>query len=225
MIHYSFLFGPGKRVDFTCDAEQDSSIEDPEKEYPRWMDINEHRCPACGIPQGSRRTCPAALALAPVLEAFGDHFSYDEITVEVRTNEVKLTLRTTTQQAIRSLAGLLLASSACNILGRLKPMARFHLPFGDAQSTVFRVAGTYLMAQYLREQEGLTPDRTLEGLLALFSRIHEVNQNLAKRLRSVAAKDAAVNSLVILDAHGMKVESAIESQLRAFKPIFSDYFK
>ncbi len=186
---------------------------------------DQHTCAGCGIQPGSRVTCPAALAVSPVIRAFGDRISHDPVSVTVERDNIRITATTSTQQAVRSVLGLMLALSACPVMRMLRPMAIFHLPMGDAKNTVFRVLGTFLIAQYLRQSQGLAPDWNMAGLLALYERIHEVNVNLARRLRAASLKDAAINSLVILDALGQEVELTLARNLEKLKPLFSMYLE
>jgi len=50
--------------------------------------------------------------------------------------------------ALSSLIGLYMATGGCPVMERLKPMARFHLPFADEEETMFRAMSAYLLDHY-----------------------------------------------------------------------------
>ena len=130
-----------------------------------------------------------------------------------------------TQQAVRSLVGLLLALSRCPVMENLRPMAHFHLPFADMEHTQFRALGMYLIAQYLRNGMGLNPDWTLDGLLELYQNLQVVNRKLADRVRAASERDATVNGLIILDALAQSVELGINQNLKKLRPLFEMYMR
>ncbi|MBU2489751.1 MAG: hypothetical protein KKA60_10205 [Proteobacteria bacterium] len=226
MIRYRFEFAENSIREFFMDEQGDTSQEGEDMvEMEEWMLLSAHRCPGCEIEPDSRLTCPAALAVSPVIRAFGDRVSHDPVDVTVERDNIRITTTTSTQQAVRSILGLLLALSSCPVMKMLRPMAHFHLPMGDAKNTVFRVLGTFLIAQYLRQSQGLAPDWSMAGLLSLYEQIHEVNVHLAERLRAASLNDAAINSLVILDALGQEVGHTLTKNLEKLRPLFSMYLE
>jgi len=224
MFHYSFSFGQGERAEFEVDESGDTSLEDASQDYPAWVKLERFKCDLCTLPPGSRRTCPAALSVQPAVEAFANCFSFEKLKVEVRVDRLLFSGEIPAQNAVRSLVGLLLSLSSCPVLSRLRPMAHFHLPFGSRQHTAFRFLGMYLIAQRLRQLEGLAPDWEMGGLLDLFKQIHEVNRNLAERLRDASTQDAAINSLIILDSLAYAAEADVESSLEQLRPLYRMYF-
>ena len=53
-----------------------------------------------------------------------------------------------------SLIGIYMVTSGCPIMDKLRPMARFHLPFASTEETIYRAISTYLLGQYFLEQKG-----------------------------------------------------------------------
>lgn len=225
MIRYSFDFGEDDRIEFELEEDSNTSVETEGSQPPEWMRLEHERCERCTIPEGSRLTCPAGLAFQPVLEAFGSRISFEKVTLTAELQGVSMRGELPTQRAVRSLAGLRLALSDCPVMRKLRPMAHFHLPFGEKQHTAFRFLGTHLIGQYLRGQQGLEPDWALDELLALAKDLHMVNQGLANRIRTAAEKDAAVNSVVMLDTYATTVEMDLEEDLEALKPLFAAYLE
>jgi hypothetical protein len=95
--------------------------------------------------------------------------------------------------------GILMASSGCPILGKLKSMVRFHLPFATIDETEVRTISIYLLSQYVQFKKGLEPDWTIEKLKKIYADIEIVNKNIASKLSELEKQDANVNSVVILN--------------------------
>lgn len=224
MIRYTLELSPDNLLSFLVDESSWSCANKAATEpLPPWVRLDVHRCAHCSLADGDDAACPSALSIRPVIEAFGRNLSYEKVLVRVETEGKVLHHQTTLQDAIRSLLGLLMALSACPVMMKLRPMARFHLPFGNPEHTLFRVLGMYLLAQHLREQSGLDPDRNLDGLAELYRKIHVVNLRMADRLRIAADADAAVNGVIILDLFAQGVESNVQGKLPDWRPLFAAY--
>jgi len=225
MIRYCFDFSEGDSLEFDLEEDGDTSVEPEGFEPPEWMRLVHGRCERCTLPEDSRATCPAALAFEPVLTAFGSRVSFEKVNLAVELHGITLQAELPTQRAVRYLAGLRLALSACPVMRRLRPMAHFHLPFGQKEHTAFRFLGTHLIGQWLRRRQGLEPDWELNELRALTADLHMVNQGLAERVRTAADKDAAINSVVMLDNLATTVEMDLEEQLEPLEPLFEAYLQ
>ena len=225
MIRYKFAFEDGSEMEFEADENGDASSEEYLESLPGWLALDRFCCDHCAVEPDSRRACPAALSIRPLIEAFGRRVSHENVLVTVLVNDVKMEAVTSLQNGVRSLGGLLLALSACPTMMKLRPMARFHLPFGDMDQTVFRAVGMYLTAQHLRQVKGLTPDWSLDGLKDVYGEVHRVNEKLADRIRAASQADATVNSLIILDSLGHIVELRIKKNLEKLVPLFAAYLE
>jgi hypothetical protein len=225
MFRYRFLLKPDRQVDFEVDETRPLPDVDPSGPVPGWLLLERFKCENCPLAVGSRETCPAAVSIRAAVETFGSFVSFETIRVEVRVEQFQFIGEVPSQNAVRSLVGLLLSLSACPILSRLRPMARYHLPFGDREHTEFRFLGMYLIAQRLRQLRGLEPDWELTGLLDLFRQLHAVNRRLAERLRDASTQDAAINSLIILDSLAYSAQAEVESRLSSLEPLFALYLQ
>lgn len=65
------------------------------------------------------------------------------------------------QRGLSSLLGLILATRDCTYTRYFRPMARFHLPLASEEETIYRAASMYLLAQYLRANDGKQVDINL----------------------------------------------------------------
>ena len=222
MICYRFAFADGCRAEFQVDELAPAAPPLRSSEgMPVWMDLDAHRCPHCPLPSNQRVICPAMDAIIPTIKSFDRCVSFDMCDLTVEQNGVTHQAHTSIQNAVRALIGLQLALSACPTLSKLRPMARFHIPLSDANETVFRVFGMYMLQQYLRQAGGETPDWSLARLQALYHDIHTVNNHLAERIRAASHKDAAVNGVVILDTFAYEVEYNIQTRLEQLAPCFA----
>jgi len=225
MIRYCFTFADGSRAAFEVDEDLlPARMPRNSEGLPEYMDLDAHRCPHCPMPRGMRTVCPAFDAILPTIKTFDQRGSNETCDLTVEQSGVTHQTRTSVQNAVRSLIGLQLALSGCPTMSRLRPMARFHMPFSDADQTLFRVFGMYMLKQYLRHVRGETPDWNLADLQAFYQDIHHVNQHLAARIRAATQKDAMVNGLVILDVLAHAVQRDLQSHLERLAPRFETLF-
>jgi hypothetical protein len=222
-IGYSYVFDEDTRVDFEVDPTGEPCREDDRSPYPEWTHLDRDRCEGCPVEPGSRITCPAALALRPLVDAFQNRISYEQVQLVVTRRDVRIEAKLPTQAAIRSLMDLLLSLSACPILARLRPLAHLHMPLGTRHRTVFRYLGMHLIAQYMRASDGHTADWQLEELSSFLKQLRTVHRHLADRLRAATVEDAAVNALVLVDVSVDSVEWSIERSLEQLRPVFASY--
>lgn len=216
---YRFEF-PDRRTESLQVVPQEPA--DPGRELPQWTRLEFHQCPNCPLtPQDSPR-CPMAVRYVPLIELFGKVRSYEEVTAQVETEERTTSRRTSVQKVLRSLMGLLAASSDCPHVTFLKPMAHFHLPFASKDETVFRVASSYLLAQYFLRKRGLPADEGLEGLKDRYRALQHVNGAMSRRIGAIQVEDGARNALVLLDLFAQSLPDSIDADLAELEPAFEN---
>ena len=94
------------------------------------------------------------------------------------------------------------------------------LPFATVEETIFRAASTYLLGQYFRSKKGLPADWTLSSLTQVYEEVQKVNMAMAERLRSIPAKDANINALIVLDVFAKEMPMNIEMSLKPLEYLF-----
>lgn len=200
---------------------------DPEEatDLPPWTELGFHQCANCPLSAPVTTHCPMAVSLVPLVALFEKVRSYDDVTARVESDERTVTRRTSVQKVLRSLMGLLSASSDCPHIGFLKPMAHYHLPFSSREETVYRVVSTYLLAQYFLRQQGKAPDLGLEGLKAHYRELQQVNAGMAARLGAIRNPDgdSSVNALVLLDLFAQSLPDSIDADLEELMPAFQKF--
>ncbi len=187
---------------------------------PDWAKLNYCKCSTCPLSDKDYQFCPAARALVDVVEFFSDLPSFGEVEVVVETPLRTYSAKTSVQQGVRSLMGLIMPVSGCPVLSRLKPMTFLHLPFSSNDETTYRAVSMYLIGQYFSQRFGGEASFDLEGLQKIYKEIHRVNVDFINRLKGASSNDANLNSLVSLDIFTMAVPRSIDALLEVFLPLF-----
>src|SRR5690348_16703863 len=73
---------------------------------PVWTELDEHTCACCPLAGSDATHCPAAVDLAPIVEAFDGLASITRVDVRVFTDEREYRKTTDLQELLRSLTGL-----------------------------------------------------------------------------------------------------------------------
>jgi len=192
---------------------------------PPWTALGFEQCPNCPLDESTHPHCPLALGIAGIVQRFDDVISYDEVELDVETRNRHVSARTTSQRALRSLLGLVIAGSGCPHTAFFKPMARFHLPLASESETVARAVGTYLTAQLLLRERGGTGDLDLSGLDAVYREMQVVNVATAKRLRAATKADSALNAVALLDIYAQTVPFSIRDKLAEIREPYGAYLR
>jgi hypothetical protein len=223
-IDYLFTFTDGAVAEFPISLHPATLLVVPRRgqDPPEWAGLNRHRCAVCPLPQDDT-WCPIAVNLGDIVEEFKGYFSIAEVHVTVRTRERTFAKRTSLQEGLSSLIGIVMVTSGCPVMEHLKPMVRFHLPFATMEETEFRMISMYLVAQYLRQQRGLVPDWELVGLREIYAGVAALNRSFAARLHEAAERDANLNALVRLDCLAKAVPLTAARHLQGFVDDFALY--
>jgi hypothetical protein len=219
VYHFDFPDGRTESLDAGAGAPQDG--------LPAWTELGFHQCANCPLSTADTKRCPMAVRLVPLVALFQRVRSYDDVTAQVESDERTVTRRTSVQKVLRSLMGLLSASSDCPHIEFLKPMAHYHLPFSSREETVYRVVSTYLLAQYFLRQQGKAADEGLQGLKAHYRALQQVNQGMAARLGAIRDEggDSSVNALVLLDLFAQSLPDSIDADLEELMPAFQKFLE
>lgn len=192
-------------------------------ECPQWTELDFHQCPNCPLDSSVHKHCPLALRLVNIISRFDHVLSYEEIQLDVYTEERHISQRASAQRGLSSLIGLVSATSGCPHTEFFKPMARFHLPLASRIDTVYRAASMYLLAQFFLRTDERPADLELEGLKKVYREIEIVNISLAERLRAAGGTDSPVNAIVILDTFAKALPLALQDSLKEIRSFFSPY--
>jgi hypothetical protein len=226
-LTYRFLFPDGVEKQFLVQLDrQNCSIVVPKREnYPTWTRIDFKQCQNCPLSAAEHTHCPVAVNIVDIVEFFQDFQSVETAIVEVDTRQ-RVTKRGKTAlfPAISSLIGIYMVTSGCPILDKLRPMARFHLPFADTEETVYRALSMYALAQYFRHQKGQEADWDFEGLKKIYRDVNRLNIDFAKRLHNESISEATTNAITSLDCFAQEIDFSIsEGMLEEIEVLFDGY--
>ena len=198
---YEFIFPDGSRKNFQVSLDYDTlNIQnEPRAVYPPWIALEFHQCPNCPLTPRQSPHCPVAKAMVHLTDFFKDIPAQDNVLVQVRSKLRTISKEAPLQKGLSALMGLVMASSGCPILGRMKPMVETHLPFANADETIYRFLAMYLVAQYFAYRRGEPADWDLEELIAYFEEVRMVNVSFCRRLKDIDHEGATIRAVALLE--------------------------
>jgi hypothetical protein len=225
-IRYRFDLPDGsqKTLEFSFDAATFKLLNPPPPDPPFWAELKFNRCANCPLNEQQHPHCPAALQMAAALEPMKALVSFDTVGVTVLQAERTVYAETSVQQAMSSVFGLVMATSGCPWTDRLRPMARFHVPFAGETETLYRSVSMYLLSRELipREKRG-AEGAEFAALEDLYRNLHVVNRDMSRRLGAAAATDPARNAIALLDSFTLLLPAALERSLDELQPLFTGW--
>ncbi len=218
---YVFAFDNGETKEFrvVLDGATMAYREPVAVDPPEWTRLEFSQCSNCPL-HGVER-CPAALNLSTVTREFEHTKSFTDARVTVHSPERTYEKSTSVQRGLSAIAGLIMVTSGCPVLDRLRPNVAFHLPFATPLETSYRSVSMYLTAQAIRKMKGQEPDWEMQGLMVIYENVAKVNKGIAERLRAASGTDSGANAVVILHAFGDFVSIMLETRLQEFEHIFA----
>jgi predicted Zn-dependent protease len=219
-LHFLYIFkfigGASKHFEIELEFESLNRIMPP-SELPEWTDLSFHRCTVCPLDPKDHKTCPVAANLTDIADSFSDCTANEAVHVLIMTGNRDYSKSTTLQEGLSALMGLCMASSACPVMGKLKPLVRYHLPFVTLNESVFRVASMYLLVQYFRSRMGFEPDWQMKKLAAIYEQVKAVNAGIIERLKLAASHDASLKAIATLDYSASLIPFVINETLDAIE--------
>jgi hypothetical protein len=192
---------------------------------PKWAKLSHFKCPQCPLDEVKFKYCPVAVNISDVMNDFKEFHSYDNVEVTIQTAERTYYKHTSLQSALGSLLGIVMVANDCPVMGKLKPMMRFHLPFATLEETDYRVLSMYLLAQYVIAKKGGNPDWEMNNLKDLYEEIKLLNQNVCRILsEEIDSKDAVVNAVVSLNSFAEHVTFLLsKNMMQRLEILFKGY--
>lgn len=188
---------------------------------PEWTLLKHHQCACCPLKADEHPHCPAAIRIYRDLETFKNSPSIEQVYLTVETERRTYAQHCDLQSGLNSMLGLQMATSGCPVVGKLRAMGTFHMPFSSFGETLYRTVGAYLTQQYFEYKEGKHPDWDLEGLKTFYDELEQLNEAFSLRIRSMDRNDAVSNAIVMFFAASIVVAASIEDGLGEFKDYFT----
>lgn len=185
-----------------------------------WTRLDHCQCSNCPLDTGDTEYCPAAVDMEPVIDAFSDQKAFQKIRIRVHSEHRTYEKITTVEEGLRSLLGLVMASSACPHLARLKPMAMHHMPFSTSNEFIMRSVSLYLLQQYFNRRDGREEDWDLQGLVQRNEELKLVNHALWQRIHAICEQDSNLKALLNFFSMASSVTSSLEEQLKEVREHF-----
>lgn len=217
MITYLFHSKDKKEYKFRIDVNRTYTLEIDHRPHQFWTKLDFHQCPICPLGVQEMRFCPTAVDMEDVVGRFSSLISYEEVDVQVIAPEREYRKTCDIQTGLQALVGLIMATSACPVLSRLKTLANFHLPFATLEDTIFRTVGAYLIQQYYIHMEGGKGDFELKKLKNYYNDLSDLNTAFLRRIEIASESDANLNALVQLEALSFMMHVTIEEELKHFR--------
>lgn len=189
------------------------------KTAPSWTRLEYQQCSNCPLSKDNFSHCPAAVDLHRVIEDFQGLPAFKKVQVWVRTPEREYSKQVSLEEGLRALLGVIMATSACPILGTLKPMAQNHLPFASNQEFILRAVSLYLARQYFNFREGRHADWELKGLVRMFQQLQLVNQAFWQRIHDTCEGDSNLKAFLTFFSMSSSMTYSMETQLQKIRPL------
>lgn len=216
MIKYKFVLRDGTQHVIEVDLERAQSetaeLADT-SQAPDWTALEFRKCLNCPLKSELSPRCPTALDLVPTISAFNQIISHERAEVIVETPNRVVGKECQVQDALSSVVGLIMSTSACPILGKMRGLAITHLPFSTIDETLFRIIGAHLIRQLIVVRQGGQPDWQLEKLKAHYVELEILNHSFKKRIDAAAEQDAALNAISALGVLSTGIGFSIDDNL------------
>jgi hypothetical protein len=226
LISYNFQFQDGSEENFQLRLESRTleMIQPATRHLPEWTLLNNGRCINCPLEFVACGHCPAAACMAGWMARFARLLSPGKITVSVRTPQRLINGRTTARKGLASLMRLLMVVSGCPRASFMKPLARFHMPFGDGVESAWQAISAYLLVQYFGQRDGVTSITDLDVVLTLFRDLKAAYLGFADRLRSACMEPAMTGCAELPDVFAECIPVATEKYFDQIRGLFAPTF-
>ncbi|MDA8792000.1 hypothetical protein N9N67_02070 [Bacteriovoracaceae bacterium] len=187
-----------------------------------WTNLENCKCESCPLNVKKHKQCPVAVNLSDFIETFKNQKSFSKVSTKVVTGQRTYLKESDLQTTLKSIFGLIMATSGCPILDPLRPMAKFHLPFATIEETMMRSISMFLLRKYM-EDENENVQLNLDQLNEEYRKIAHVNQWIAKRLNTITRTEegeADKNAISQLNNYTQFLAIEIECNLDSIKKIF-----
>ena len=217
-IEYRITLDDSHEFSYRIELDREYDAEEA-SQAPKWTRLEYQQCSNCPLSKDDFSHCPAAVDLHRVIEDFHGLPAFKKVVVWVKTPEREYSKQVGLEEGLRSLLGVIMATSACPMLGRLKPMAHNHLPFASNQEFALRAVSLYLTQQYFNFREGRPADWELKGLVAQFKDLQLVNQAFWQRIHDTCEGDSNLKAFLTFFSMSSSMTYSLQTQLQKIRPL------
>lgn len=223
IVRYTIESEDGSREVFNLDISlPEVALPQPDPSaLPEWAELDYHKCEHCPLTKETNPHCPVAALLVDYGQRVGRMVSYAQVDLTVEQGPTVTKAKVPAQEALRSVLGLVMATSGCPHMSFFRPLARYHVPLADMELTILRAMSFYLVGQYFGGKEKPDWDTSFAGLIDIYKNAQEVNKGMADRLRN-AQVFTELNWLAALDTFAGMMPLTVERSLLKAKVYFQN---
>lgn len=203
----------GEAIEFVIRLDEHGLLEWAPEPDPAWIRFGIDRCRGCESGDG---ICRAARAIVPVVRAFIDCDSLQEVRASAELPNYTATVTCTLPTVVASIMGLTMAASGCPATAPFRAMAIYHQPFATLEETAIRAAGFALLGRWAHGT--LAAAEPFALLIEAWSRLEEMNMRIGRALQAYCETDATLNGLANLDMFAKAGAFGLDRALAALKP-------
>lgn len=218
-VEYRITLDDEHAFNYKIELERDQLSAVQQNTPHEWTRLEHQQCVNCPLRSEEHSYCPAAVDLQAVVEDFSGLPAFKKAWVHVRTSEREYSKLVNLEEGLRSLLGVIMATSACPILAQLKPLAHNHLPFASSNEFALRTISMYLMRALFNARDGQEPDWELTGLTEDFKALQLVNQALWHRIHAACAGDTNLKAFLNFFSMSSSMTYSLETQLQKIRPM------
>ena len=140
IVRYTIESEDGSREVFNLDISlPEVALPQPDPSaLPEWAELDYHKCEHCPLTKETNPHCPVAALLVDYGQRVGRMVSYAQVDLTVEQGPTVTKAKVPAQEALRSVLGLVMATSGCPHMSFFRPLARYHVPLADMELTILR---------------------------------------------------------------------------------------
>lgn len=210
-------------LDFDFSVTNTMYIDDIDEQVRKqtWLQLDTHKCSQCTLKKENHPLCPVAKNLSKYASELFHRHSTDIVSISLWEDSGRhlslehIPLQDVTGELVR----MAVFQSECPIGRRVKKALEFVPPFPTDQETTKAFALFFAMQQLQTGKKA--NDVTQEQIIYLDS-LHELFENLSRRVRAITRGDAGVNGVMIYHSLMMLVSLSLPENL---EKIMQEYSK
>ncbi|APJ05164.1 hypothetical protein AXG55_10910 [Silvanigrella aquatica] len=218
---YKFKFSDDHESKYVIDLNRNKDNVEAVSDVP-WTQLDFNKCENCPLNSKETKNCPPAIDVERAMHEFQNILSSDIVKTYVETNDRTYYKECDAQTSLKALMGLIMATSLCPILKKLKGLAFYHLPFASFEETIFRAISDYLLKQYFKFKNNKNPDWSLSELSEYYEQIQMVNVAFFERIKVASKADANLNAVVSFSSQSQLISFALDEYLENLAKQFSE---
>ena len=213
-FNYVFDLETGESLEHLVEVSKNDIISkvDIPKTLPEWVKLENNKCSNCTLHDSDY--CPIAVRLIDPIKKFHNFKSHCKTHVTVISNERNYSKDTDLQDGLRSLFGLIMATSGCPSMDSFRPMALHHLPFASINETIYKIVSMFLVKRFSEYKEQSSMPISVQEIEDIYNKIEEINFGMKERLLQYVKNDSTLNAIIILDSTASMVSFRLEKMLQ-----------